>query len=39
MTARRLVSLAEFRRTLFWGQAPTAGLISARALALDDAAA
>jgi hypothetical protein len=35
MTARKLVTPAEFRDALFWGQAPTAGLILARALALE----
>ena len=36
MTARRLVSPAEFRDTLFWARAPTAGLILAAALAIED---
>ena len=36
MIARRLVTAAEFRDVLFWGSAPTAGPILARALAIED---
>lgn len=36
MTARKLVTAAEFSDVLFWGDAPTAGLILARALAVED---
>jgi len=39
MIARRLVSSEEFRTTLFWGAAPTAGLILERALAIEESAA
>ena len=35
MTARKLVTPTEFRAELFWGQAPTAGLMLAHALALE----
>jgi 8-oxo-dGTP pyrophosphatase MutT (NUDIX family) len=35
MIARRLVTAEEFRAVLFWGSAPTAGLILSRALDLD----
>jgi ADP-ribose pyrophosphatase YjhB (NUDIX family) len=35
MTARQLVTPAEFRTALFWGTAPTAELILAHALALE----
>jgi len=38
MTGRRLVTPAEFREALFWGQAPTAGLILAHALAVEETA-
>jgi ADP-ribose pyrophosphatase YjhB (NUDIX family) len=37
MTARRLVTPAEFREVLWWGQAPTARLILERALAVERA--
>lgn len=38
MTARRLVAPEEFRAALFWGAAPTAGLILERGLASEEAA-
>jgi 8-oxo-dGTP pyrophosphatase MutT (NUDIX family) len=35
-TARRLVSAEDFRAALFWGDAPTAGLILERGLAIEE---
>jgi ADP-ribose pyrophosphatase YjhB (NUDIX family) len=35
-TARRLVSAEDFRATLWWGGAPTAGLILDRGLAIEE---
>jgi 8-oxo-dGTP pyrophosphatase MutT (NUDIX family) len=39
MIARRLVSPGDFRTTLSWGAAPTAGLILVRALDIEESAA